>query len=96
MMRSTLRLGLLASAVALAVVSAGAATAQEVTSIAIMVPEQGTDYGWNQQGVDAARAVAESSGPAGRNRLGSVSSPSRPRHAQRGCRRLRAQHRDRR
>ena len=25
----------------------------------MLVPEQGTDYGWNQQGVDAARAVAE-------------------------------------
>ena len=27
-----------------------------------MVPEQGTDYGWNQQGVDAAKAVAEKYG----------------------------------
>ncbi|MEO1193768.1 MAG: BMP family protein [Pseudomonadota bacterium] len=36
--------------------------AEEVTSIAILVPEQGTDYGWNQQGVDAARAVAEQYG----------------------------------
>jgi len=34
----------------------------EVKSIAILVPEQGTDYGWNQQGVDAARAVAEKYG----------------------------------
>ncbi len=38
------------------------ATADEVTSIAVLVPEQGTDYGWNQQGVDAARAVAEEMG----------------------------------
>lgn len=40
----------------------GAANAEEVTSIAVLVPEQGTDYGWNQQGVDAARAVAEAYG----------------------------------
>jgi len=38
---------------------AGSLQAAEVTSIAILVPEQGTDFGWNQQGVDAARAVAE-------------------------------------
>ncbi|MEZ5666536.1 MAG: BMP family protein [Alphaproteobacteria bacterium] len=38
------------------------ALAADVTSIAILVPEQGTDYGWNQQGVDAARAVAETYG----------------------------------
>ena len=36
--------------------------AGEVKSIAVLVPEQGTDYGWNQQGVDAARAVAEKYG----------------------------------
>ncbi len=40
----------------------GAAKAGEVTSIAVLVPEQGTDYGWNQQGVDAARAVADAYG----------------------------------
>ena len=40
----------------------GTAAAAEVTSIAVLVPEQGTDYGWNQQGVDAARAVAEAYG----------------------------------
>ena len=28
------------------------------TSLAIMTPEQATDFGWNQQGVEAARAVA--------------------------------------
>lgn len=58
----TLRLALLGSVMGVALASAGAAIAQEVTSIAIMVPEQGTDYGWNQQGVDAARAVAEQYG----------------------------------
>ncbi|MHA1571561.1 MAG: BMP family ABC transporter substrate-binding protein, partial [Alphaproteobacteria bacterium] len=39
-----------------------AAQAGEIKSIAILVPEQGTDYGWNQQGVDAARTVAEKFG----------------------------------
>ena len=40
-------------------VSAGAA---EVKKLAILVPEEGTDFGWNQQGVDAAKAVAEKYG----------------------------------
>ena len=35
------------------------AKAGEIKSIAILVPEQGTDFGWNQQGVDAARSVAK-------------------------------------
>lgn len=39
----------------------GGAVAQ-VESIAVLTPEQGTDYGWNQQGVDAARIVAENMG----------------------------------
>lgn len=34
------------------------ATAAEIKSIAVLVPEQGTDYGWNQQGLDAGRTVA--------------------------------------
>ena len=38
------------------------AQAADVESIAILVPEQGTDYGWNQQGVDAARAAGEATG----------------------------------
>ena len=40
---------------------AGAAAAEELT-IAILAPEMGTDMGWNQQGVDAARAAAEATG----------------------------------
>jgi simple sugar transport system substrate-binding protein len=47
--------------VALAAVSTGVQAA-EVKKLAILVPEQGTDFGWNQQGVDAARAVAEKYG----------------------------------
>ena len=43
-------------------VSAMAQADMEVKSIAVLVPEQGTDYGWNQQGVDAARTVAEKYG----------------------------------
>ncbi len=61
MKTSTLRWGAAAVfAVALAGLT-GAAEAQ-VKKIAVLVPEQGTDYGWNQQGVDAARAVAEKFG----------------------------------
>jgi simple sugar transport system substrate-binding protein len=48
-------------AVGLAAVVTGA-QAQEIDAIAVLVPEQGTDYGWNQQGVDAARAVGEAMG----------------------------------
>lgn len=42
--------------------TASMASAAEVKKLAILVPEQGTDFGWNQQGVDAARAVAEKYG----------------------------------
>jgi len=42
-------------------VSTGASAA-DLKAIAVLVPEQGTDYGWNQQGVDAARTVAEKYG----------------------------------
>jgi simple sugar transport system substrate-binding protein len=35
------------------------ATARDVKSIAIMLPENPTDFGWNQQGFDAAAAVAK-------------------------------------
>jgi simple sugar transport system substrate-binding protein len=34
------------------------ASAAEVTSLAIMMPEEPTDYGWNQQGFNAAKTVA--------------------------------------
>lgn len=36
--------------------------AVEVTKIAIATPEKANDYGWNQQGVDGARAAAEAVG----------------------------------
>lgn len=40
----------------------GTAFSGEVSSIAILTPEEGTDFGWNQQGVDAAKAAAEAAG----------------------------------
>lgn len=47
---------------ALAVGGAVAANAVQVNAIAILVPEEGTDFGWNQQGVDAAVAAANATG----------------------------------
>lgn len=51
-----------ALALALTIVGGLEARAVEVDTIAILVPEQGTDFGWNQQGVDAARAAAAAAG----------------------------------
>lgn len=45
-----------------AMLMAGSAFAADVKSIAIMTPEEGTDFGWNQQGVDAAKAAAAAAG----------------------------------
>ncbi len=39
-----------------------AGDAAEIKSIAILTPEQGTDFGWNQQGVAAAKAAGEKAG----------------------------------
>jgi len=53
------------TAIALALVGGlgtAALHAGEVKSIAILTPEQGTDMGWNQQGVDAAKAAAAATG----------------------------------
>jgi len=44
------------------VLGASAAYAGEVDTIAVLTPEQGSDYGWNQQGVDAAKAAAAAAG----------------------------------
>ncbi|QPC86235.1 BMP family ABC transporter substrate-binding protein [Mesorhizobium sp. NBSH29] len=41
---------------------AGTALAAEVKSIAIVTPEEGTDFGWNQQGVDSAKAAGKAAG----------------------------------
>lgn len=40
----------------------GAGLADPVKSIAILTPEMGTDMGWNQQGVDAAKAAGKAKG----------------------------------
>ena len=60
------RMALSTLAAALAVIAVAAivtgAQAQEIDKIAVLVPEQGTDYGWNQQGVDAAKAVGTAMG----------------------------------
>ncbi|WP_420410127.1 putative B6 ABC transporter substrate-binding protein [Hoeflea sp.] len=53
---------LLISAALGVVLGASAASAADVDTIAILTPEQGSDYGWNQQGVDAAKAAAEAEG----------------------------------
>lgn len=46
----------------LVAIMASPLAAAEVDTIAIMTPEQGSDFGWNQQGIDAARAAAEAAG----------------------------------
>lgn len=56
----TFAAALLASAAGIAAMAP--ATAAEVKSIAVLTPEDPTDYGWNQQGHDAAKAVAEKYG----------------------------------
>jgi simple sugar transport system substrate-binding protein len=38
--------------------TASSAPAAEIKALAIMMPEEPTDYGWNQQGFSAAKAVA--------------------------------------
>ncbi len=40
------------------VLGAGRASAAEVSALAIMLPEEPTDFGWNQQAFQAAKAVA--------------------------------------
>lgn len=56
-MKNTLRVASLAL-----LLSGTAAFAIEVDKIAILTPEQGSDYGWNQQGVDAAVAAGAALG----------------------------------
>jgi simple sugar transport system substrate-binding protein len=65
MPRHSTKRTLWASAALAAVVAfgfAGGAGAAEVTKLAILTPEEPTDFGWNQQGFDAAKAVAEKYG----------------------------------
>lgn len=61
--RKTLSLSVLTLLALGAAGLAGApAWAAEVKKIAILTPEDPTDYGWNQQGFEAAKAVAEKYG----------------------------------
>lgn len=54
---------LLLCSVALALIGlAPMAGAAELKAIAILTPEAGTDYGWNQQGIDAAKAAGAAAG----------------------------------
>lgn len=54
---------ILLGSVAFAMMAAASlAQAAELKSIAILTPEAGTDYGWNQQGVEAAKKAAEAAG----------------------------------
>ncbi|MBB3809018.1 putative B6 ABC transporter substrate-binding protein [Pseudochelatococcus contaminans] len=48
--------------VAACLVHAAPAKADELSTIAILAPEAATDFGWNQQGVAAARAAADKAG----------------------------------
>ena len=50
-------LGIAALSSGSAALTTGKAFAADVKSIAILTPEEGTDYGWNQQGIDAAKAA---------------------------------------
>lgn len=61
MIRPTRRLVPIVFIAALAAI-AGQAGAADIKSIAIVAPEQGTDFGWNQQGVEGARAAAKAKG----------------------------------
>lgn len=45
-----------------ALICAGGVLAADVDTIAVLTPEQGSDFGWNQQGVDAAKAAAAATG----------------------------------
>ena len=49
-------------ALSLAGLLSGTAMAADVKTIAILTPEEGTDYGWNQQGIDAAKAAGAKEG----------------------------------
>jgi basic membrane protein A len=65
--RTTLKMTLLAPVAAgvagiAGLARPGSALAADVKKLAIMTPEDPTDYGWNQQGFDAAKAVAQKYG----------------------------------
>lgn len=53
---------LAASTLLLACLSAGIGRAAEISSLAIMTPEEANDFGWNQQGAAGAEAAAKKFG----------------------------------
>src|SRR5260370_1278918 len=55
-------IGISFGALALTGLLSSVALAVDVKSIAILTPEQGTDFGWNQQGIDAAKAAGAKEG----------------------------------
>jgi basic membrane protein A len=62
-MHTIMRSLLLTSVAALSLTANGLqAYAAEIKKIAIVAPEQGTDFGWNQQGIEGARKAAEKMG----------------------------------
>lgn len=62
-MSKTRRPLLLATAAIMSAFSAAlSVNAAEITKMAIVAPEEGTDFGWNQQGVEGAKAAAEKAG----------------------------------
>lgn len=52
----------LAISMAFAAAMTVSAHAQEIDTIAVMTPEVGSDFGWNQQGVEAAKAAGKDAG----------------------------------
>ena len=62
MTTKTLRRLAQVSLLALTLGGIAGAEAADVKSIAVLTPEEPNDYGWNQQGHDAAKAVAEKYG----------------------------------
>jgi len=50
------------SAIAVSLLMNTYALSADVTSVAILTPEQGTDFGWNQQGIDSLKAAGEATG----------------------------------
>lgn len=50
------------SVLALCVGLGAPVAAEEISAIAILTPEAGTDFGWNQQGIEGAKAAGEAEG----------------------------------
>ena len=62
MTASKTRLWALAAVAAVALGMAPPAVAGKITKMAVLAPEKGTDFGWNQQGVEAAKKAGAALG----------------------------------